>query len=319
MATATKPRLEARSRLSYVARCPRMAALALLGAEPRPATEQERRYWIRGKQIGKYVVEQLQAKYGADDVVAEKTIPWPAGLGHADAYIRSEQLLVEAKSRMTMTPTDDDLLQLAAYLRFDEEASHGALILVNPSSLEERALPVFLTDELRDEVDDRVDEVVQAAKTRVLPNCVCDTPSGCRNKQCHYTELAWEGWTPPPPEPLDADAKALVGALYQVEQRVRAMKETAAAEVSERDELRERVRELIEPDREYAADGIRLKLISVKPRETFDVKTAIKAGVLSEELIEPFRKVGSPSYRWQVEGDPNLSSFLAADYGEVPF
>ena len=61
-------RLQGRARWSHAAKCSRMAALALLGAEPEEPSERQKGRMQRGKDAQVYYGKRLEAKYGADNV-----------------------------------------------------------------------------------------------------------------------------------------------------------------------------------------------------------------------------------------------------------
>ncbi len=311
--------LEATSRWSLTAKCPRAGALALRGAEPAEPSELTLRYFARGKQIGAYVVQQLREKYGPEQVVAEKALMWAAGIGHADAFVTTDGLTVEVKSRMTLAATDDDLLQLAGYMRFDPESRRGALMLVNPSDLGERVLPVLLTDSLREQVDARVEAVVGSAKSGALPDCVCETPSQCRSKFCPFTDTAWEDWVAPQPRQVGGEIGALAAELLRAEQEATRGAGLVEEAKVRRDELRAELRHLLEPGVEYEASGIRLRRTVIKPRVTYDIAAALKTGHVNEEQVAPWRRIGKESERWTVSAlDGSAAPVSVEDFGDEP-
>lgn len=313
--------LEARSRWSMASRCARQGAYALLGEEPAEPDEQTRRYFLRGKQIGRYVVEQLEAKFGATDVVAEKAVEWPAGIGHADAFVQSEALTVEVKSRTSLEVTDDDLAQIAGYMHFDPDSERGGLILVHPSSLDERVLPVLLTDELRGQVEEAVERVVRAGKTGELPERCCERPSDARSKMCPFAEVCFSDWTAPPVIQVNGQVAELAPELYRAELDTKQARRLTAEAEARRDELRAQLRDVLEPGMVYEAGGYRLRRTVVKPRVTYDVASALKAGQLAEANVAAFRRVGQGHDRWSVDAlDDGQPAIPSDDFGEeAPF
>jgi hypothetical protein len=320
--SATAERLRARSRWSAASRCSRWAALGLLGAEPTEPDEQTKGRWARGRLFQRLVLDKLEARYGSEDVEAEPEFPWPAGEGHGDALIRSERLMIEVKSCLSLEPNDAMWTQLAGEVIFHSDADAGALYLIDPDTMAERVLPFLPTQEWEERVRGIVDEVVRAGKTEVLPPCSACTPTECRFKGCPYSEIAWEGWEPPGAIELEGEHAKLVAELFQVERSHRGAKDIAAQYEAERDEIRRQLAAILKPGVEHRAGSLRVRMTEVKPRTTYDVLSMLAGGIVSEEEIEPHRKVGAPSRRWTVKqvGDGEL---LVAndpdDFGDVPF
>ncbi len=324
--TAARVRLlpTTRVRWSAAARCPRWAVLAGQGVEPEPADEQTHLYWRRGKDIGRYVAERYQAKYGAENVILEKPVPWELGEAHPDVFIRSEGLPVEVKS--TAAPSqilDDALMQLAGYVHFDPDAGQaGVLELVDPSTYQRRPIPFLLTPDWQARVEERVGVVRDALDggSERIPDCVCDTPYACRWKGCPYTQVAWEGWQPPAPVQTDGEIATLARDLYLLKRREREAKEQASLVELERREIQGRLVELgLQPGVVYECGPVAVKRIAVNGRTTYDITAALKAGVVAPELVAPFAKVSSGYDRFDVTRMTDEPVATVKDYGEVPF
>jgi hypothetical protein len=318
--TATAERLRARSRWSAASRCPRWAALGLLGAEPSEADEQTKGRWARGRLFGGLVADKLAAKYGEDGIEREREVPWPAGELHTDVYVIEEQRAIEVKSCLSLEPTDEMWTQLAGEVIFDQEAEEGALWLIDPDTMAERAMPFLPTQEWEDRVHGIADDVVRAGKTEVLPPCTACTPSECHFKGCPYTAIAWEGWEPPAAIELEGEHAKLADELFAAERAMKGAKGIAATYEQERNEIRERLLAVLRPGVEHRAGVLRVRVTEVKPRVTYDALSMLAGGTLTEEQALPFRKVGKPSQRWTVKqvGDGSLPENDPEDFGEVP-
>lgn len=325
---------EARSRWSMAVRCPRMGAYAMRGADPAEPDEIQRGYFLRGKQIGSYVADRFAEQYGEDQIIREKPIPWPAGIAHGDVYVKPERLAVEVKSTASLVPLDYHLLQLAGQILFDPDADHGALVLVNPSNLLMRTLPMpVVPDELADQVHDIAAKVAKAADPAApLPDRCCAKPSDAFSRQCPFVVTCFTGWEPPEPVDVVGEVARLVAELKEIEDDLRGEREQIKATEVRRDTVRAQLRRTIEPATEYVSplDELAVRITPVDGRVTWDVATAIKMGAVREETLEPFRKVGRPYERWTVKPRPELMeepapervlAGLAADddYGDVPF
>jgi hypothetical protein len=192
--SATETRLRGRTRWSAASKCSRWAALGLLGAEPSEPTPRQQRLWRRGRQLGADRAQQLEERFGAENVIREKAVPWPTkglplGELHVDAFVIPEKMAIEVKSSTSPTSIlESAITQLAGEMHFDPEAENGALMVVDPSGWNEDILvPVLLTNELVERVEGIAADVAGAAKGGALPDCVCASPGACRMMGCPFT------------------------------------------------------------------------------------------------------------------------------------
>lgn len=318
---ATAPHLEARSRWSQAVKCARQGAYGLLGVEPAEPDERTRRLWIRGKQLGAYVADSFAEKYGEENIVREKSVPWPGGLLHTDVFVIPEKVAVEVKS--TSTPSsilDAALMQLAGEVHFDPDAEGGLLVLVNPSDLGMEFVPFVLTDEWIERVEQAADDVMRAGASRgqVLPERVCSRPSDGIGRFCPFIEHCFQGWEPPTLESItDPETVALVA---EWEQAKKTYRDHDAEAGLARDRYKEIEAELtalgLEPGRAYHVGPYLVKRIAVSGRETFQLARARKAGQWTEadgERFAAFVKVGDPSERYDIQRAPETGDI---DFGD---
>lgn len=324
---------EARSRWSLSARCARAGAYALRGTEPGEPSDEMLGYWARGKQIGAWMVERFVAQYGAENIVAEKAVPWPAGILHTDIFVKPERLAVEVKSMSDPAVTDDHVMQLAGEVHFDPDAERGALVLVDPSSLRTRTVPVTLTEELVERVEAIADQVARAADPRApLPERVCSRPSDAIGKGCPFAATCFADWERPDPIEIEGDVARLANVLVAEDAAVKRAKVLLARREERREGTRAALRQLIEPATEYvtAAGELAVAITRVKGRVSFSLTEAVKAGVWTpddDERFAPFVKESAGYDRFNVkpvyvadEGDLAGSLVaLAEDFGDVPF
>jgi hypothetical protein len=311
-----------------------MAAYDLRGAEPAEPDDVQRGYMLRGKQIEDYVFDRFAERYGRDNLVRHKPIPWPAGIAHGDIFVKPEKLAVEAKSTSSLVPLHHHVLQLAGQVIFDPDAEQGLLVLVNPSNLVMRPLPMPVVPvELEEEVRAIADTVAGAANPRAeLPERVCSKPSDAFSLQCPHAGTCFADWTPPDPIELDGDIATLAGELYAIEQELKTAKERVAEVEENRNLKRDELRRTIEPAREYVSplDELSVRITPIAGRVTWDIKTAIELGAVDATVLEPFRKEGKPSERWTVKPRPEeleeqsparvLAGLTPDDFGEeAPF
>ncbi len=304
-------------RASELARCPRQCAYRGLAADAREPDERTRRYFARGHMYGAYVGQQLEARFGPDDVERERVIPWPLGEGHADFYVRSMKLLIETKSTVapsTSSPMFDMAVwQLKIYLRFDPEAEHGALYIVNPSSLDgEDVVTVTLTDDDIREIDAQVESVRVALDGGPLPDRVCDRPSQARGRLCPFAVTCFEGWEPDPAREItDPRAADLAARIYEAKQKEREHRAPLTEAEADRKQAEAELAELLE---QGASDVGPFRVTrSDRHRESFNLKKARLAGV-PDDLLDEFTSVSRFSM-WTVD----RQAPPAEDYGDVPF
>lgn len=308
-------------RASELSRCARMAALRGLGAEQAEHDEQTLRYFARGHLYSDYVCRQLEAKHGKENVEREVEIPWPLGLGHADAYISSEKLLAEIKSTVapsTSSPMFDmAVAQLRFYLRFHPEAETGALYLINPSDLSgEDVFAVRLTDEDREEIDAAVADVQAALEGGPLPERVCSKPGQARGRLCAFAEACFAGWQPPEPtEITEPDALDAAVRLHALKIAERPLKEQLAAIDEGKKEAQAELAEIL-PVGESVIGNLQVTRTHVQRQPTFSVKAFEAAGHSVEPLTE-FFKPGAEYDTFKIKSAQTAGEI---DFGdEAPF
>jgi hypothetical protein len=262
MSVGVSPKLDAKCRWSVAAKCPRAAAFGGLGFEPAAPDERTQRIWHRGKLFGFFVQSQFEAKYPGQ-IIAEKEVPWPAGTLHTDIFVVPDRMPIEVKSSTApRSLLKDALFQLAGEIHFDQDAGDtGALILVNPVDLDEQIVPLVLDSEWRDRVEERANQVVRALATKGddMPCCTRATPGQCRFSGCAFTKVAWEGWQPPAPNVLPAEAAPRLTDFYRLQQREREIASQLKAVKEERKTAQEEIIALnLDPGAVYACGPFEL-------------------------------------------------------------
>lgn len=308
-------------RASELARCPRMCALRGLGAASIEPDEQTRRYFARGHLYTEYVVRQLRAKHGADQVDAEVEIDWGVGVGHADAFVKPARLLVEVKSTVTpamSTPMFEmSVWQLKIYLRHFDAAERGALYLINPSDLSrEEVIVVVLTDEDIGLIDAQVALVRDAVDGGSLPDRVCRKPSEARGRLCGFAAPCFEGWVPEAPTQVTDPAVAEVARrLFEARREYAQFEAPAKAAKAEADELKEELAGLVE-EGETTVGPWTVQRTHVRRQPSFSLKAAKAAGFPVHTLDEFMR----PGAEYDLVTVSPSGEAGELDYGdEAPF
>lgn len=330
MAVTDDVRLRGRTRWSMAAKCPRMCAYGLLGADPEPPTDRTKRLWRRGRQLGADVADDFAAKYGEDNIVREKAIAWPdtgmpLGELHTDVFVKDEAMAVEVKSsKNPASILDDAIFQLGGEIRFDDEAEVGCLAVVDPTGWNDTAyLPVLLTDELTEKVEGIAQQVVDATRTGDLPVRVCEKPSDGHGKFCPFINICFADWQKPDPRDLDRPIAEIALRMKEVQDRERAAKAVVAELEAERKGYAEQLAawELM-PGVEYAGAGTRVKRTQVADSEKLSLTNARKAGIWTPEdtvKFGPFIKASGGHDRFTVIRDAEATT-VAEDFGsEAPW
>jgi hypothetical protein len=312
-----------------------MASYGLLGETPEEPTERTKLLWIRGKlDEGWFIDHILAPRVGGENVTREKAVPWPVdqlpvGELHEDAFVSTEGMPYEIKSHADGSLMDSDYLQLKGALHYDQDVvapagkpKVGALVVID-RDLQWQAIPVYLTDDAIEEVEQRAADVIRAGKTGELPDRVCEKPGDARGHLCPFAEKCFAGWSPPDPVHLDGDIGLLAIELMHAQTAERAKRKEAAAIEEERKAIAERLAEWnLVPGLEYRGAGVRLKRTKVDDSEKVSLSQLKKAGAFTPELevaLRPFINASGGHDRWSVKPDAD-AGLTADDFGEeAPF
>ena len=324
-------------RWSSAAKCPRMAVYAQRGAEARPRTEEEERILARGRLFGEYMARRFEARYGPENVTAEKEVAWgdpgdgtKLGVLHTDVYVAPERAAFEVKSSTSPSSVvAAAVIQNAGQQYFDPEVDKGGVILVEPASLDEITQPVKINDEIEGKIHHIAQEIAQAeADPDFLPCRVCKKPSDAIGMFCPFADQCFADpptYEPPDPIQLDADRARLAGELVVVERQLASGKGYIEGAKERRGVLIAELREVTEPGVEYVAAGVRLKRTVFSKTSYAGIGTGIEAGDLDAEQLDPYKRT-SEQERWTVveteavPKDKPLPSGGGDDYGsEAPF
>lgn len=307
-------------RASEIARgCNRMSVLRALGHEPVQHDTETLEFFSRGSLFEEYVVRQLIAKHGRDNVRRQVEIQHPLGTGHADALIIPERLLVEIKSTTAGTLTtpvfENGVNQLRFYLRFCDEADEGALMMINPSTLKPvEVFTVRLTVDDIAEIDAQLAEIQAAIEAQELPPRVCTKPGQARGMMCSFGEVCFQDWEPPPTRSLDdpvaIDLAERIAALSKGEHPHKDSIKTLKAA---RDEAQDELSEYIDYGETQVGQYL-VKRWRVNGKRSVSVKALEAAGFDAS----PFATTGEGHDRFEVRlADAPVAGEV--DYGDVPF
>lgn len=326
MSATVDTRLQGRTRWSMAVRCPRQAGYALLGEEPAPESEDTLLLFERGKMDEDwFVTHVLEPKFGADNIIRQKAVAWPAdglpvGELHGDAFVTTEGVPWEVKSRADGEPADFDFLQLAGAIHYDPDATKGAGVLaVIDRNLGREYIPVVLNDEMVEQVEDIAAQVVSCARTGELPARTCSKPADGRARMCPFVATCFADWTPPDPIDLDGDIAVLALDLMHAQNRKREANQTLEQADTEYKAISARLAEHeLEAGRDYIGAGVKVKRTEFPDSERFSLSKARKAGIwtpLDDERFNPFLTLSGGHNRWSIE-QTGPSEPTADDFGD---
>lgn len=309
-------------RLSEAARgCQRMSFLRAIGCEPREPDSEAREYFARGNLFEEYVVRQLIAKHGRDNVVRQYEVQHPLGTGHADALIKPDRLLVEIKSTTTgsiSSPVvENGIRQLKLYLFYAQDvADEGALYVINPSTLKPAdVLTVRLSDEDRGEIGADMLALAVAIENREIPDRVCSRPTQARGMFCPFADTCFEGWEPDPAvEVTSSDALAAASELAAIKANERTHKAALKALEEGRKDAESRLSQFCAVGKSVVG-GFEVSRTHVRRRPSFSLTAYEAAGMPLEPLAEFFQP-GAEYDTWSVKEAEFAGD---VDFGEVPF
>lgn len=313
LAQVLEPRFSpAEFRLSETGACPRLRVLRVMGYEPEPPTEEEARYFERGHIAEAWVVDQYRRRYPRR-TRRQVTVSTPWGdTGHIDLWVPVERKIVEVKSVSRNVfdheiPRDADLLQVQAYLHFfkDSAGQHrtddAELVYIDMDTLRTRVFPVK-RDQIRGiNIARALEELHRAAEEQTLPPvthfpdeppCLVYMPSGPKKcafwHHCHVDngdiEISFDVRTV---EGFEETAREYLAVKTEIDQ----IKKAAEEQVKPLEQRLEGIRAALE----FGLDSVGLDQIQageffitrtrVPGRVTYDVETAFRAGVITQEAL----------------------------------
>lgn len=315
-------------RPSLWARCATAAAFQGRGEIEAEQPREAREWFQRGHLFEEYVMRQVVAKHGRDNVERQVVIPIPGiGEGHADGYVKPERALIEVKSTVAAYPNSPTfefgVAQLRRYLAYHPEAEQGWLYMIDPGTLKPADVYVVrLDDEERELIEAErlyILEAVEGGELQLNPRGTderpCLKPTQARGRLCPFADVCFDGWEPDPlAEVTSPDALEAVGVLHGIKsEKSRLAAQVRALEESER-VVQAELAELLD-EGESLVGGFVVRRTHVVRQPTFQPRAAEAAGFPLEALAE-FMKPGSEYDLWKVSlaGDPG-----DVDYGEAPF
>jgi hypothetical protein len=299
--------------------------MGLLGYEPEPIDPETQLLFDRGLMDEQWVVDKILApEFGADNLIRQKAVAWPhndlpIGELHTDVFVISEGMPIEIKSHADGGLVESDFVQLEGQLHFDPDAGEVGTLIVVDRDLHREAIPVKLTDEGRERVEDLAASVIEAGRTGVLPERTCAHPGEGIGRRCPFIDQCFAGWERPDPVNLDGDRAALLAEAFRLKTRRAQLKEPYDEVDSEyRAVCAELSEQPIPPGLELRGGGVKAKRTNIADRESFSLKDARRAGIWTaghDELFGPFVKLAGGHTRWSFSRDES-APLLAEDFGD---
>lgn len=320
-------RLKGRTRWSLAARCPRMAAYGLLGAEPEELTERHRGRFQRGKDAQRYFGGRLAEKYGDANVVTEKAVLWPKppalpmGELHTDFVIVPDRLALEVKSTVHIDSNFGDYMtQLAGQVYWDDDVDSGGLVFLDGDYQESAIFPIVITDEWVGLLDGIAEEVAEAGASGNLPPRVCQKPGDAFGKFCPFAEECFRDWEPEPAA-LRHEHEVLATEAYLANRDLKFAEAELKPLKTRWEDARDALREAELQPGENACGNITVKVTEVMAAKTFSLAKARKSGLwtsMHDEVFDAFISDRDAYQRFSFvrEGDAPLD--IGIDDDEPP-
>lgn len=307
-------------------------------APARERSDRERRILFRGRELEDSYARMLAAEHGIKVVrhgepgwrqariVRQYRVPWPLGIGHADIFLRDTQSFVEVLSSAHADTgrRRTKLMQAVGYREHAKDVASGpvALVILDPADFSEERIVVSpdstLYEELREEMEERVRQVLAWRDEGTLPERVCGKPADAIGHFCLHAGHCFDGWEPEPlAEPADVAAvteiaKQWLDAKRQEDQ----FKELAKPFYNERKTLEAQLADLIEPGT-WQAGQFEVTRSHVV-RNSFQLGRAELDSRFPDELLAEFTKT-SEHDRFAIAPTAAGSSDAAPeDFGEEP-
>jgi hypothetical protein len=304
------------ARWSAAARCPRQAAYDILGAFREALPSRTQGLYDRG-----HDVEDAWFRRNGQEAVRQYPVEWGKGWeAHVDGVWVDDPKRphVEVKSTVNIdslpgspvtwdgVKTTSAVLQIVGGTHFDPQGGTAEIVAVSPVDYSEHVYPIRMTEDLVGLADETAARVVRSAETGELPERCCSRPMEGYSRFCAYVNTCFDGWTEPDPIQLGGEVASLARELRAAEETCKEAGVGAKGATHARDALRAAIREHLPGPGDYTVGGVHIRLGAVKGRESFRLKDAIAAGLLTADDAEPFTKHGDPSERWAVstEDDP---------------
>jgi len=283
-----------------------MAAYQALDVEGEPYSEETLRRFGRGTRIGQAMAAEIIEGLAAQgrEAVAEYEVPWPKddpiSVGHIDVYVPAENYPIEVVSTEGCTLPPNKARQVAGYA-LNLGAEKAAVVSVDPKTGEDRVYPINV-ESFRAEVEAIEDAVVSAMRGGPLPERFDGAhPGAFPCSQCPFLVGCFANWEPPPAGRLpgcEDDLQRLADLEREIKRTPRG--DHVLELEAERDEIRQKLRGLMEPGQDYIEAGVRVRRTEVNGRRSFSFSAAEAAGFALPADLLPFISEGKPSDRWTV-------------------
>jgi len=310
-------------RLSQSGACRRKRVARALGIEGTSFDETDAGYFERGNVIEAWVVSLFREAYPRR-CRTQVDVTTPTGeTGHIDLWFPKERRIIEVKSvsfGARELPRPEHVMQVQAYLHFfrdakgERKARLAEIVYVRwGAQLEAEVYPVRYDPEYGRLIEAELEALHGYLERRVLPDIPFGHkpeayPCSWRNRagvvKCEYWDLCWTNVETAPP--LDAPAVADDVKRYaDLDHQLRTHKAAAKDIESAIGTIRERIGAVMTAHgaKRLAAAGYVVSRTPVEGRTSYDIRAALKAGAVDEEILAPFTRKAAGYDRWTIKAD----------------
>jgi CRISPR/Cas system-associated exonuclease Cas4 (RecB family) len=310
-------------RLSESGACHRKRVARALGLEGKELDETDAAYFERGNVIEAWVVALFREAFPRR-CRTQAEVRTPTGeVGHIDLWFPQERRIIEVKSvsyGARELPRPEHIAQIQAYLHFfrdaqgERKARLAEIVYVRwGAQLEAEVYPVRYNPEHGRLIEAELETLHDHIRRGTLPDIPVGYkpeayPCSWRNRagvvKCSHWALCWANAATAPP--LDAPEVADDVVRYaELEAKLRVVKAAADDLEAAIRAIRERLGTVLAAHAasELTAGGFLVRRTPVEGRTSYDIAAALKAGVVTEDLLAPFARQSAGYDRWTIKPD----------------
>lgn len=311
-------------RLSAAGGCPRKQTLRILGYPADEPDTQQLSIFHAGHYWEEYIAQLWESRYPGQ-VQRQVPVETKYGTGHIDIWVEPLHHLVECKTtkaaRRHELPLDEHLDQVNLYLHFHDPHATAEIVYViketgdvlafpvayDPTRIP-RLLAVLKAITIAVTIDETPLSVPQDYRPHQFP-CAWFTPGG-HLRRCEFWAHCWDARDIHREDPQTVDAPDTWGDLIadyvETLAEMKTLKDTLKPLEAHKKEWEQFFGQWLDQqgaERLNTPQGLLQRTVS-KPSATWDIDQAIADGLVSPELLAPYRRDSAPRVTWRWKPHP---------------